>query len=105
MPSGHGWSLGRSTPHVLGWPSGGLKTRMSPRSGSLNRSSPVDEHPRPTWSVGTIDSLGIRNGFTRKAWMPSARPSATATIVTNSMNELCSRFFSLPPSTGPGPSL
>src|SRR5689334_21517281 len=41
----------------------------------------------PTWSVGTIDSLGIRYGFTKKAWMPSARPSATATIRTSSRSE------------------
>ena len=34
----------------------------------------------PTCSVGTIDSLGIRYGLTRNAWMPSASPSATATI-------------------------
>src|SRR5947207_610750 len=41
----------------------------------------------PTWSVGTIDSLGIRYGLTRNAWMPRARPSATATIRTSSMSE------------------
>src|SRR3954447_23372742 len=58
----------------------------------------------PIWSVGTIDSLGIRNGLTRNAWMPRARPSATATIVTSSTSELCC-FFSLLPATGPGPVL
>ena len=41
----------------------------------------------PTCSVGTIDSLGIRYGLTRKAWMPSASPSATATIRTSSSSE------------------
>jgi hypothetical protein len=29
----------------------------------------------------------MRNGFTRKAWMPRASPSATATIVTSSISE------------------
>ena len=38
----------------------------------------------PTFSVGTIDSLGIRYGLTRNAWMPSASPSATATMTTSS---------------------
>src|SRR5215207_8050488 len=42
----------------------------------------------PISSVGTIDSDGIRYGLTRKAWMPSARPSATATMTTSSMREL-----------------
>src|SRR3954454_14677864 len=51
-----------------------------------------------------MDSLGIRKGLTRKAWMPRARPSATATIVTSSTSELCC-FFSLLPATGPGPVL
>ena len=41
----------------------------------------------PTWSVGTIDSLGMRYGLTRKAWMPSASPSATATMTTSSRSE------------------
>ena len=47
----------------------------------------------PIWSVGTIDSLGMRNGLTRNAWIPSARPSATATIVTSSMSEPPAPFF------------
>src|SRR5215472_16949014 len=34
-----------------------------------------------------MDSLGIRYGLTRKAWMPSASPSATATISTSSSSE------------------
>jgi hypothetical protein len=41
----------------------------------------------PTSRVGTIDSLGMRYGLTRKAWMPRARPSATATIRTSSTSE------------------
>ena len=41
----------------------------------------------PTSSVGSIDSLGMRNGLTTKAWIASASPSATATIVTSSMSE------------------
>jgi hypothetical protein len=43
-------------------------------------------------SVGTIDSLGILKGLTRNAWMPSASPSATATIVTSSMSEPAAPF-------------
>lgn len=88
----------RSTPQTLGWPAGGLKTTMSPRSGSLKRKLTRSTRTRwPISSVGTIDSLGIRNGLTRKAWMPRAKPSATATIVTSSTSELCWRFFSLLP--------
>ena len=48
---------------------------------------PVDQHALPDLQVGTIDSLGIRYGLTRKAWMPSARPRATATIRTSSTSE------------------
>src|SRR5215207_1720876 len=74
---------------------------MSPRSGSPKRKLTRSTSTRwPISSVGTIDSLGIRNGFTRNAWMPSASPSATATIVTNSTSELCWRFFSLLLATG-----
>ena len=48
-------------------------------------------------SVGTIDSDGIRNGFTRNAWIRSASPSATATIITSSSSEPLAlfSFFSL----------
>ena len=46
----------------------------------------------PISSVGTIDSLGIRYGLTRNAWMPSARPSATATMTTSSTRELAGSF-------------
>ena len=35
-----------------------------------------------------MDSLGIRYGFTRNAWIRSARPIATATITTSSISEL-----------------
>jgi hypothetical protein len=38
----------------------------------------------PICRVGTIDSLGMRYGLTRKAWMPRASPSATATMTTSS---------------------
>ena len=41
----------------------------------------------PTSSVGTIDSDGILYGLIRNAWMPSASPSATATIRTSSRSE------------------
>ena len=34
-----------------------------------------------------IDSLGMRKGLTRTAWIPSARPRATTTIVTSSIND------------------
>ena len=39
----------------------------------------------PTSSVGTIDGEGIWYGLTMKAWIPSARPIASATITTSSM--------------------
>ena len=78
---------------VVSAPAGGLKTTMSPRSGSPKRKLTRSTSTRwPTSSVGTIDSLGIRNGLTRKAWMPSASPSATATIMTSSTSELCPVF-------------
>src|SRR5690242_17130494 len=38
----------------------------------------------PTARVGTIDSLGMRYGLTRNAWMPSAKGRDTATIITSS---------------------
>ena len=37
--------------------------------------------------VGTIDSLGIRYGLTRKAWMPSARARAMTTMTTSSTSD------------------
>src|SRR5690348_12424595 len=61
---------------------------MSPTWG-LEKRSPIrlTSTRWPTWSVGTIDSLGIRYGLTRKAWMPRASPRATATIRTSSRSE------------------
>src|ERR1700754_2232267 len=61
---------------------------MSPTSGFPKRSPMRLTSTRwPIWSVGTIDSLGIRYGLTRKAWMPRARPRATATIMISSSRE------------------
>src|SRR4051795_9908319 len=61
---------------------------MSPTSGVVKRSPMRLTSTRwPTWSVGTIDSLGIRYGLTRNAWMPRARPRATATIMISSSRE------------------
>ena len=37
-------------------------------------------------SVGSIDPEGIWYGLTMNAWIPSARPSARATIRTSSTN-------------------
>ena len=70
-------------------PAGGWKTRMSPTSG-LPKCMPTrfTSTRWPIWSVGTIDSLGMRYGLTRKAWIASARPSATATMRTSSRIEL-----------------
>src|SRR4051812_21097303 len=69
-------------------PSGGGKTTTSPTSGVLKRAPMRFTSTRwPTSSVGTIDSLGMRYGLTRKAWIPRARPSATATIRTSSSSE------------------
>src|SRR3954452_4365252 len=84
-PSG-GWPC----PHMLSCsaPAGGWKTTMSPTSGSLRRPETRLTSTRwPTCRVGTIDSLGMRYGLTRNAWMPSARPSATTTIRTSSSSE------------------
>ena len=80
---------GGSTPQTSSSaPFGGLKTITSPRSGSPKRVLTRSTSTRwPTFSVGTIDSLGIRKGLTRNAWMPSARPSATATIETSSIRD------------------
>src|SRR5262245_26802309 len=52
----------------------------------------------PISSVGTIDSLGMRYGLTRNAWIPSASPSATATMSTSSSREpeaVCGFFTAL----------
>src|SRR5258705_12601924 len=69
-------------------PAGGWKTTMSPTCGVEKRAPMRFTKTRwPTWRVGTIDSLGIRYGLTKKAWMPNARPSATATIRTSSSSE------------------
>src|SRR5215217_42429 len=83
-------SGGGPLPQVLSCsaPAGGWKTTTSPTSGSPKR-API-RLTRTRWpisSVGTIDSDGIRYGLTRKAWMPSARPSATATIMISSSSE------------------
>src|SRR3954452_16372898 len=81
---------GGPEPHVLSCsaPAGGWKTTTSPTSGCVKRSPMRFTSTRwPICSVGTIDSLGIRYGLTRKAWMLSARPSATATIRTSSTSE------------------
>src|SRR5688572_385551 len=83
-------SGGGPPPHVLSWsaPAGGWKTTTSPTSGSPKRAPIRLTSTRwPTSSVGTIDSDGSRYGLTRKAWMPSARPSATTTIMTSSSSE------------------
>src|SRR5688572_22375938 len=83
-------SGGGPPPHVLSWsaPAGGWKTTTSPTSGSPKRAPIRLTSTRwPTSSVGTIDSDGIRYGLTRNAWMPSARPSATTTIMTSSSSE------------------
>src|SRR3954453_377605 len=69
-------------------PPGGWKTTTSPTSGSEKRAPMRLTSTRwPICSVGTIDSEGILYGLTRKAWMPSASPSATATIRTSSSSE------------------
>src|SRR4051794_39229320 len=69
-------------------PSGGWKTTTSPTSGSEKRAPMRLTSTRwPISSVGTIDSLGILYGLMRKAWIPSARPSATATMRTSSSSE------------------
>src|SRR3954454_9817051 len=86
----HTWPLGGSSPHMSSCPApaGGWKTTTSPTSGSENRAPMRLTSTRwPIWSVGTIDSEGILYGLTRKAWMPRASPSATATIRTSSRSE------------------
>src|SRR4051794_20803967 len=69
-------------------PAGGWKTTTSPTDGFEKRSPMRLTSTRcPICNVGTIDSLGIRYGLTRKAWIPRARPRATATIRTSSTSE------------------
>ena len=69
-------------------PVGGWKTTTSPTSGSEKRAPMRLTSTRwPISSVGTIDSDGILYGLIRNAWMPSASPSATATIRTSSRSE------------------
>src|SRR5262249_21226110 len=87
----HGWPAGGwPEPQVLSCsaPAGGWKTTMSPTWG-LEKRSPIrlTSTRWPTCSVGTIDSEGIRYGLTRNAWIPRARPRATATIRTSSISE------------------
>ncbi len=85
-------------------PAGGLNTMMLPRFGSVNRKLTRSTSTRwPISSVGTIDSLGIRNGLTRNAWIPSASPRATATIETSSRREPPA-LFCLIPATAMGRS-
>src|SRR4051812_7220515 len=87
----HTWPGGGSPPpHWLpcSAPTGGWNTTTSPTDGSPKRSPIRFTSTRwPICSVGTIDSLGIRYGLTRKAWMPSASPSATATIRISSTSD------------------
>src|SRR3954470_21601786 len=104
------WPVGRSqawsgflsaSPHVfVSDPAGGWKTTISPMCGLLKRlPSRLTSTRWPTLSVGTIDSLGIRYGLTRKAWIASARPRATTTMTMSSTNELpadLSFFFASP---------
>src|SRR5947209_68205 len=87
---GHAVSAGWATPHWLARllssaPSGGWKTTMSPRAGLDQLFVSRSTRTRwPTASVGTIDGLGIRYGFTSHCWIASASPSATTTITTSS---------------------
>src|ERR1700755_2543643 len=90
-----GWSQacpagGWPEPQVLSCsaPEGGWKTTMSPTCGAEKRAPMRLTSTRwPTCSVGTIDSLGIRYGLTRNAWMPSARARAPATHIPSSSSE------------------
>src|SRR5687768_8185320 len=69
-------------------PAGGWNTTTSPTLGVVKRAPMRLTSTRwPICSVGTIDSLGIRYGLTRNAWMPRARPRATATIRISSSRE------------------
>src|SRR4051794_24195412 len=59
------WSVGLGAPHSLrSAPTGGWKTRMSPTSGLEKREPMRLTRTRwPTSSVGSIDSLGMRDGL------------------------------------------
>src|SRR5215203_3387248 len=84
------WPSGGGAPHMSSCsaPVGGWKTTTSPTSGSEKRAPMRLTSTRwPISSVGTIDSDGILYGLIRNAWMPSANPSATATIRTSSRSE------------------
>src|SRR3954452_21165995 len=88
--SGQASSSGFWTPQSLfsSAPTGGGKTTTSPTFGLLNTWPRRLTSTRwPIVSVGTIDSDGIRYGLTRNAWMPRARPRATATIMISSSRE------------------
>src|SRR5215213_7534370 len=81
---------GGPPPHSLerSAPAGGWKTTTSPTDGSLKREPMRLTSTRcPICSVGTIDSDGMRYGLTRKAWIASASPRATATMRINSTSE------------------
>src|ERR1700712_2667063 len=96
----HAWSafFSASPQVLLSAPAGGWKTTTSPTSGALKRfPSRLTSTRWPIWSVGTIDSLGIRYGLIRNAWMASASPRATTTITMSSMNELPAVFSFLAP--------
>src|SRR4051795_8755247 len=63
-------SLVRSPQLSVSEPVGGWKTTMSPTFGSLKRwPMRLTSTRRPISSVGTMDSLGIRYGLTRKGWL------------------------------------
>src|SRR4051794_36011694 len=86
----HTWPIGGGSPHMSSSsaPVGGWKTTTSPTSGSEKRAPMRLTSTRwPICSVGTIDSLGIRYGLTRNAWIARASPRATATIMTSSSSE------------------
>src|SRR3954447_1777168 len=69
-------------------PAGGWNTSTSPTDGSPKRlPSRLTSTRWPMSSVGSREADGIRYGLTRNAWMNSARPIATATIITSSTNE------------------
>src|SRR5262245_48666583 len=105
--SAHAWlGGGGPPPHSLDCsaPAGGWKTTTSPTFGSVKRAPMRLTGTRwPIWSVGTIDSDGIRYGLTRKAWMPSASPRATTTISTSSSSEPPAELFLGLAATAPAP--
>src|SRR4051812_49821273 len=78
------WSVGLGAPHSLrSAPTGGWETRMSPTSG-LEKREPmrVTRTRWPTASVGSIDSLGMRDGFTRERRVAGAGADPAAVITT-----------------------